>query len=83
METYQEHRINQMAEIIGSRSPRKLERLLVVGCGSGVEAAVLADRLGAEVVGIDLNDDFDPQARKRARLEAGDAMGPGLPRLLL
>lgn len=63
-----------MAEIIADHPAGKPDRLLVVGCGSGVEAAVLAQSLGAEVIGIDLNDDFDPEAGRHARLQAGDAM---------
>lgn len=51
----------------------EIERVLVVGCGAGTEAAVLADQLGAEVVGIDLEDDFDPEASERADLRVMDA----------
>ncbi len=69
-----DYKTNRMAEIILHHGPPGLERLLVVGCGSGTEAAVLAERLGAEVIGIDIRDDFDPQARELAQLEVGDAM---------
>jgi ubiquinone/menaquinone biosynthesis C-methylase UbiE len=49
-------------------------RLLVVGCGRGIEAAVLAQDLGAEVVGIDIEQRFDPRAAARVTLQQGDAM---------
>jgi ubiquinone/menaquinone biosynthesis C-methylase UbiE len=47
--------------------------VLVVGCGSGREAAVLAHELDAEVIGIDLSDAFDPVAARIADLRQGDA----------
>ncbi len=34
-------------------------RVLVVGCGDGLEAGQLARQLGADVVGIDLGDEFE------------------------
>jgi ubiquinone/menaquinone biosynthesis C-methylase UbiE len=48
-------------------------RILVVGCGSGMEAAVLAKALQANVVGIDVSDQFDETARQVADLRLGDA----------
>lgn len=48
-------------------------RLLVVGCGSGVEAAILARELKATVVGVDLALNFDPTAAGLADLRYGDA----------
>jgi SAM-dependent methyltransferase len=50
-----------------------IRRLLVVGCGSGVEAATLARELGTQVVGIDLRGSFDPAATTTAELRQGDA----------
>jgi ubiquinone/menaquinone biosynthesis C-methylase UbiE len=44
-----------------------------VGCGSGQEAAVLADILVAEVIGIDLDGAFDPAAATVVDLRRGDA----------
>jgi ubiquinone/menaquinone biosynthesis C-methylase UbiE len=48
-------------------------RLLVVGCGSGVEAAILAQRLGARVVGIDIRTSFAREAEAHALLFTCDA----------
>jgi ubiquinone/menaquinone biosynthesis C-methylase UbiE len=45
----------------------------VVGCGSGLEAAILAQQLDAEASGIDLKKEFDPAAAKIATLQTGDA----------
>jgi SAM-dependent methyltransferase len=48
-------------------------RVLAVGCGDGTEAAVLADLLGCDVVGIDIADDFHPDAREKVELVVADA----------
>lgn len=48
-------------------------RLLVVGCGKGIEAAVLAQYLGAKVTGIDIVANFDSRAALHADLRQGDA----------
>jgi ubiquinone/menaquinone biosynthesis C-methylase UbiE len=45
----------------------------VVGCGSGAEAAVLAAELQTEVIGIDIEAAFDPEAAAIADLRQGDA----------
>jgi SAM-dependent methyltransferase len=52
-------------------SPPK--RLLVVGCGTGREAAQLAVSLGADVTGIDIQPRFDSAAAQAATLKVGDA----------
>ena len=62
-----------IAGILLDRLPEPARSVLVVGCGSGREAAVLAHALQADVRGIDLVDQFDPEASKHARLERGDA----------
>ncbi|MGZ0020674.1 class I SAM-dependent methyltransferase [Nitrosomonas sp. wSCUT-2] len=49
------------------------KRLLVVGCGRGIEAAVLAQHLGANVTGIDIIANFDSRAARIADLQQGDA----------
>jgi SAM-dependent methyltransferase len=46
---------------------------LVVGCGSGLEAAILAQELGLYMIGVDLEDRFDPRAAARVTLRVGDA----------
>jgi ubiquinone/menaquinone biosynthesis C-methylase UbiE len=48
------------------------QRLLVVGCGPGLEAAHLAEELGSTVTGIDVADTFDDEARRRVDLRVGD-----------
>lgn len=47
--------------------------VLVVGCGSGLEAAILSDSFGAQVVGIDIADHFDPFASSKVTLRVADA----------
>lgn len=49
------------------------ERILVVGCGNGVEAAVLARHLNSSVVGLDIVPDFNADAASRVELRLGDA----------
>lgn len=63
-----------VAGIIAARHEEPIARLLVVGCGSGREAADLARALGCEVQGIDIQANFDPEAAKVAVLRRGDAM---------
>lgn len=63
----------KVAEIIRKIHQPKIKNLLVVGCGSGIEAAILAQRLNAKVIGIDIEDNFDSAAKKIATLETGDA----------
>jgi SAM-dependent methyltransferase len=62
-----------VAGIVRERAGLPIRRLLVVGCGSGGEAATLARALGANVVGIDLHAPFDPAAAAAADLRHGDA----------
>lgn len=59
--------------ILLQRGVRPGARVIVVGCGSGREAAALAGQLSAAVVGIDVLDGFDPAARQYATLQLGDA----------
>src|SRR4051812_24847316 len=51
-----------LAKIIGSKIQHRAARCLVIGCGTGLEAAHLATDLAAEVVGIDIKSDFSPIA---------------------
>lgn len=62
-----------IARIIRERTAAPISRLLVVGCGSGIEAAILAKELGATVVGVDLNSNFNSSAAGLADLRHGDA----------
>lgn len=48
-------------------------RVLVVGCGSGIEASILAQSFGADVTGIDIVDQFDIAASRNVRLMVADA----------
>jgi SAM-dependent methyltransferase len=62
-----------VAEIIRMRVGPNLARILVVGCGDGIEAAILAQRFSAEVVGIDTKTNFHPIAKQICNLTIGDA----------
>jgi ubiquinone/menaquinone biosynthesis C-methylase UbiE len=62
-----------VARLIKQFHSGKIDKLLVVGCGSGLEAAILAQQLPAEVSGIDLKNEFDAEAAKVATLQTGDA----------
>src|SRR5688572_9042398 len=66
-------RTEVLAHLILERHPQRVRRLLVVGCGSGKEAVVLAQILGAETIGIDVVKDFDPAAAALVDLRRGDA----------
>ena len=62
-----------IAQQIAALHHMPIRRLLVVGCGSGEEAAILGRDLRCDVTGIDLDGRFDTQAAKLVRLEVGDA----------
>jgi SAM-dependent methyltransferase len=64
-----------LIEVLSAFFERKLKNILVVGCGSGREAGMLARAFGADVVGIDLGDDytFDHQGSAPAKLFFMDA----------
>jgi len=51
-----------------------IRKVLVVGCGSGMEAGVIADHMKAETVGIDISlDTYDPGLAGLATIMAMDA----------
>lgn len=62
-----------IAAIVRERICLPVPRLLVVGCGTGLEAATLARELDARVVGVDLHGSFNPAAAAAADLRQGDA----------
>ncbi|MCC6145802.1 MAG: class I SAM-dependent methyltransferase [Candidatus Hydrogenedentes bacterium] len=66
-------RTSVLAGLIAAHCGIKCPSVLVVGCGRGIEAAVLAQDLGADVTGIDLDPRFDPEAARYASLTLGDA----------
>ena len=70
-------RTSALTAIIAGRCRIERPRILVVGCGRGIEAAVLAQDLGADVTGIDLNSRFDTDAARHAELRRGDATALG------
>ncbi len=79
MSILRDRKTEGVAEIIMAQRPAKPKSVLVVGCGSGLEAAVLAQQFGAEVTGIDIGSTFNPEAAKVATLERGDAMALRFP----
>ena len=74
MSDFTDSKTEKVARIIRQIHQTEIKKLLVVGCGSGLEAAILAQRLNARVVGIDVEEAFDKQAAKYAELKRGDAM---------
>ncbi|MBK1647102.1 class I SAM-dependent methyltransferase [Rhabdochromatium marinum] len=66
-------RASVLTGLIAAQNTVQHPRILVVGCGRGIEAAVLAQDLGADVIGLDLDPCFDPEAVRYARLVTGDA----------
>jgi len=68
-----------IVRVIQAYLPGRPSRILVVGCGSGVEAAILAQQFDAEVIGIDLTTKFDSRAARIAKLQGGDATNLAFP----
>lgn len=68
-----------VAAIIRSRARGRIAKLLVVGCGKGREAGILANQLGVPVIGIDIQNRFDPRAQAVADLRIGDALAMEFP----
>lgn len=77
--THPKHRLTNYHEFFVGRI-QKGERVLEIGCGNGALAFDLAERSGANVVGIDFNKETVAEARRRfphARIDyqVGDALG--------
>ncbi len=69
-----DRKIAVLCELLAGRmGDDPVDDILVVGCGSGREAAHLAHFFSARVVGIDLGGRFDPDAAARADLRVMDA----------
>lgn len=64
-----------LAEIVESHWQTTPKNLLVVGCGTGDEAGVLARRFNIKTIGIDIGDEFafDRERAAPAKLEIMDA----------
>ncbi len=75
---FKDGKTERICALIAAIHPR-IEKLLVVGCGKGIEAAILAQGLGVAVTGVDTLDDFDPDARKIADLRVGNALALDFP----
>ena len=73
MSNLEDGKTEKVAAIIRSTHTQEISKLLVVGCGKGLEAAILAQQLGAEVTGIDLKDEFNATAGRYAELKIADA----------
>jgi SAM-dependent methyltransferase len=62
--------IKAFDEIIGKYGLKKeIRRILVLGCGNGLEAGYLRQLLGAQVHGVDINQEFHPWALQRTFLQ--------------
>lgn len=73
MPTLTDSKTEKVAQLIKRIHKSDLRNLLVVGCGAGIEAAILAQQLNAEVTGVDLKENFDNEALKFADLRKGNA----------
>jgi SAM-dependent methyltransferase len=76
--TFRDGKTERICTLIAAVHP-KIEKLLVVGCGKGIEAAILAQNLGVRVTGVDMLDDFDVDARTIADLRIGNALALDFP----
>lgn len=62
-----------LANIVVRELSVRPRNILVVGCGSGIEAAILSNLFGAHVVGIDIVGNFDSSANNCVTLKVADA----------
>jgi len=69
-----ENNISICLELIKkSYKGRELQDILVVGCGDGKEALGIKNLTGAEVIGVDINPNFNEGVKKEVKLIEGDA----------
>jgi len=73
VEQLRDRKTEAIARIIKRGVRTQPKRILVVGCGSGLEVAILAQELQAQAIGIDLKTDFNAIAAERVTLQQGDA----------
>jgi ubiquinone/menaquinone biosynthesis C-methylase UbiE len=71
---FTDSKTEKVAQIIQRIYSSKIDKLLVVGCGEGIEEAILDQQLNARVVGIDIENNFDQTASQIAQLQTGNAM---------
>lgn len=76
---FRDSKTRALAKILAADSTIPLNTILVVGCGKGIEAAVLSDSLNAQVTGIDIQEGFDEVASKFADLKQDDATRMSFP----
>lgn len=62
-----------LAKLLAPALPNPLSRILVVGCGNGFDAGVLARTFGAQTIAIDIYDLFDTTAGAPAEFARMDA----------
>jgi len=62
-----------IARLLQEKIQTPIRRILVVGCGSGIEASMLHQLLAAEVIGIDIKSEFEAPSAPGLDLRVGDA----------
>lgn len=69
----QDAKTEALANLLRRKLGVPIRRILVVGCGSGIEASMLQKLLAAEVVGIDIDSGFEVAQTPGLDLRVGDA----------
>lgn len=65
-------KIEKMANIILDNYSKTITKLLIIGCGTGVEAIILSKILNTQVIGLDLIDNFETSLPANVILKTGD-----------